>query len=125
MNFSTVTARHLCNTLHQVGDLGVTMKKATAALFLSCLTTGVAFANPELAQKKNCLACHAVDTKRVGPAYKDIATKYADNKYAVAVLSAKVIKGGAGAWGVVPMPANPQVSEAEAKTLVQWILSLK
>lgn len=101
------------------------MKKATAVLFLSCLATGSAFANPELAQKKNCLACHAVDAKRVGPAYKDVAAKYADNKDAVAVLSAKVIKGGSGAWGVVPMPANPQVSEAEAKTLVQWILSLK
>jgi len=101
------------------------MKKASAALFLSCLTTGAAFANPELAQKKNCLACHAVDAKRVGPAYKDVAAKYADNKDAVAMLSAKVIKGGSGSWGVVPMPANPQVSEAEAKTLVQWILSLK
>jgi cytochrome c len=71
------------------------------------------------------MACHAVDAKRVGPAYKDVAAKYADNKDAVAVLSAKVIKGGSGSWGVVPMPANPQVSEAEAKTLVQWILSLK
>jgi cytochrome c len=71
------------------------------------------------------MACHAVDAKRVGPAYKDVAAKYADNKDAVAVLSAKVIKGGSGSWGVVPMPANPQVSESEAKTLVQWILSLK
>lgn len=101
------------------------MKNAAAALIVYCLAMGSAWANPELAQKKNCLACHAVDAKRVGPAYKDIATKYADNKDAVAVLSAKVIKGGAGSWGVVPMPANPQVSEAEAKTLVQWILSLK
>jgi cytochrome c len=125
MSFSTVPARRLCKPSHAAGDLGVTMKKAAAALFLSCLTTGAAFANPELAQKKNCLACHAVDVKRVGPAYKDVAAKYADNKDAVAMLSAKVIKGGSGSWGVVPMPANPQVSEAEAKTLVQWILSLK
>jgi cytochrome c len=101
------------------------MKKAAAALVFCGLATGGALANPELAQKKNCLACHAVDAKRVGPAYKDVAAKYADNKDAVAVLSAKVIKGGSGSWGVVPMPANPQISEAEAKTLVQWILSLK
>ena len=101
------------------------MKKAAAALVFCGLATGSALANPDLAQKKNCMACHAVDAKRVGPAYKDVAAKYADNKDAVAVLSAKVIKGGSGSWGVVPMPANPQVSEAEAKTLVQWILSLK
>jgi cytochrome c len=86
---------------------------------------GPALANPELAQKKNCLSCHAIEAKRVGPAYKDVAVKYADSKDAVARLSAKVINGGSGAWGVVPMPANPQVSEAEARTLVQWILSLK
>lgn len=101
------------------------MKKTAAALVLFGLATGGVLANPELAQKKNCLSCHAVDAKRVGPAYKDVAAKYADNKDAVAVLSAKVIKGGSGSWGVVPMPANPQVSEAEAKTLVQWILTLK
>ena len=101
------------------------MKNAAAALIVYGLATVSAWANPELAQKKNCMACHAVDAKRVGPAYKDVAAKYADNKDAVALLSAKVIKGGAGSWGVVPMPANPQVSEAEAKTLVQWILSPK
>lgn len=101
------------------------MKKATAVWVLCCLATGGALANPDLAQKKNCLSCHAVDVKRVGPAYKDVAAKYADNKDAVAMLSAKVLKGGSGSWGVVPMPANPQVSEAEAKILVQWILSLK
>ena len=94
------------------------------ALVLTLLS-GPVLANPELAQKKNCLSCHAVEAKRVGPAYKDVAAKYADSKDAVARLSAKVIKGGSGAWGVVPMPANPQVSEAEARALVQWILSLK
>jgi cytochrome c len=101
------------------------MRNAVATLVFYGLATGSALASPELAQKKNCLSCHAIDVKRVGPAYKDVAAKYADNKDAVAVLSAKVIKGGSGSWGVVPMPANPQVSDAEAKTLVQWILSLK
>jgi len=84
-----------------------------------------AFANETLAKDKNCLACHQVATKVVGPSYKDVAAKYAGQKDAVDKLSQKVIKGGVGAWGQVPMPANPQVSEAEAKQLVTWILSLK
>ena len=84
-----------------------------------------ALANPQLASAKNCMACHAVDKKLVGPSYKDVAAKYANQKDAVDKLSAKVIKGGAGAWGPVPMPANPQVSEAEARQLVSWILSQK
>jgi cytochrome c len=84
-----------------------------------------AFANPELAQKKNCMACHAVDKKLVGPAYKDVAAKYASQKDAADKLAVKVMKGGSGVWGAIPMPANPQVSEAEAKQLVQWVLTTK
>ena len=84
-----------------------------------------AFANPDLAQKKNCMACHAVDKKLVGPAFKDVATKYAGDKEAVGKLTTKVVKGGSGVWGQIPMPANPQVSEAEAKQLVSWVLGLK
>jgi cytochrome c len=71
------------------------------------------------------MACHAVDKKVLGPSYKDVAAKYAGQKDAVAKLSVKVIKGGAGVWGPVPMPANAQVNEAEAKTLVTWILATK
>jgi len=91
------------------------------------LAAGSAFAaDPaELAQQKNCLACHAVDKKIVGPAYKEVAAKYAGQKDAVDKLTQKVMKGGSGVWGAVPMPANPQVSEAEVKQLVQWILSQK
>lgn len=89
------------------------------------LAASPAFANPDLAKAKNCMACHAVDTKLVGPAYKDVAAKYAGQKDAATKLTQKVLKGGSGSWGPVPMPANPQVSEAEAKQLVQWILSLK
>ena len=84
-----------------------------------------AWANPELAQKKNCMACHAVDQKVIGPSYKEVAAKYAGQADAVAKLVPKVMKGGSGVWGAVPMPANPQVNEAEAKQLVQWILTLK
>jgi cytochrome c len=79
----------------------------------------------QLAQQKNCLACHAIDKKVVGPAYKDVAAKYAGQKDAVAKLTQKVLKGGAGVWGPVPMPANTQVTEAQAKELVTWVLSLK
>ncbi len=103
------------------------MKRAPYALItLIALTAAAtpALADQALAQKKNCLACHAVDKKVVGPAYKDIAAKYAGQNVA-AKLTAKVMKGGAGVWGAVPMPANPQVSQAEAETLVKWVLSLK
>lgn len=78
-----------------------------------------------MAKAKNCLACHAVDKKLVGPAYKDVAAKYAGQKDAPAKLEAKVMKGGSGVWGPVPMPANPQVNADEAKQLVAWILTLK
>ena len=84
-----------------------------------------AFAQADLAKSKNCMACHAVGSKLVGPAYKDVAAKYAGQKDAEAKLVAKVIKGGAGVWGPVPMPANPQVSEAEAQSLVRWVLAQK
>jgi|SRR5450432_3085982 len=96
-----------------------------AAIVIACMLSAPAFANPELAQKKNCLACHAVGQKVIGPAYKDVAAKYAGQADAVPKLTQKVLKGGAGVWGAVPMPANPQVNEAEAKQLVQWILTLK
>jgi cytochrome c len=84
-----------------------------------------AFANQDLATKKNCMACHAVDKKVVGPAYKDVAAKYAGQKDAVDKLAEKVVKGGSGVWGAVPMPANAQVTPAEAKQLVQWIMTIK
>jgi cytochrome c len=77
-----------------------------------------------LAQSKNCVACHAADKKLVGPAYKDVAKKYAGNKTAVDKLSSVIMKGGQGNWGAVPMPANPRVTAAESKTLVRWILGV-
>ena len=95
------------------------------ALLSLTVAAGPVFANAALAQKKNCMACHSIDKKVHGPAYKEVATKYAGDKDAAATLVQKVLKGGAGVWGPVPMPANPQVSEAEAKQLVAWVLSLK
>jgi cytochrome c len=97
----------------------------SAAFVIAGMAAAPAWANEQLARSKNCLACHQIDAKVVGPAYKDVAAKYAGQPDAVARLTQKVMKGGAGVWGPVPMPANPQVSEAEAKQLVQWILSLK
>jgi len=84
-----------------------------------------AFASADMAQKKNCLACHAVDKKVIGPSYKDVAAKYAGQKDAADKLAQKILKGGSGVWGAVPMPANPQVNEAEAKTLAAWVLGAK
>ena len=103
------------------------MRKLPASLLiaLTAVAAAPAFAQADLAQKKNCMACHAVDKKLVGPAYKEVATKYAGQKDAVDKLAQKVVKGGSGAWGAVPMPANPQVTEAEAKQLVTWIMTLK
>ncbi|HEX8602366.1 MAG TPA: c-type cytochrome [Pseudoduganella sp.] len=91
----------------------------------SAFLSQAAMANADLAKAKNCMACHAVANKLVGPAYKDVAAKYAGQKDAEAKLVTKVLKGGAGVWGAIPMPANPQVSEAEAHTLVKWVLAQK
>lgn len=78
-----------------------------------------------LAQKSGCLACHSVDKKILGPAYKDVAAKYKGDKGAEARLVAKVKAGGSGVWGPMPMPANsPQVKDADIQTIVQWVLSL-
>ena len=92
---------------------------------LAAVVSAPAFANADLAQKKSCLACHATDKKLVGPSYKDVAAKYAGQKDAAAKLAEKIQKGGVGTWGQIPMPANPQVSADEAKTLAAWVLSIK
>jgi cytochrome c len=102
------------------------MKRSLMVLvMLASAVSSSAFAQADLAKSKNCMACHAVGSKLVGPAFKDVAAKYAGQKDAEAKLAAKVIKGGAGAWGPVPMPANPQVSDAEAHALVKWVLAQK
>jgi len=98
---------------------------ASLLVIVGTFAAAPAFANPELAQKKACTACHAVDKKVIGPAFKDVAAKYAGDKEAVDKLAKKVQKGGTGVWGTAVMPANPQVSDAEAKQLVTWILGLK
>jgi cytochrome c len=101
------------------------MKRALFAFVAAVTLAAPAMADQALATKNNCMACHAVDKKLVGPAFKEVAKKYAGQKDAEAVLVAKVIKGGFGVWGAIPMPANSQVKEADAKTLVAWILAQK
>jgi len=99
------------------------MKRLLATLAL-VLGTTPALAQEALAQKSGCLACHAVDKQIVGPAYRDVANKYRGDKDAESKLVDKVLKGSTGVWGTVPMPPNP-VSEADAHTLVKWVLSQK
>ena len=101
------------------------MKRALFALAALAALSGPALADQALATAKNCMACHAVDKKLVGPAYKEVAAKYAGQKDAVDKLAVKIIKGGSGVWGPVPMPANAQVSEADAKKLAAWVLTQK
>ena len=83
-----------------------------------------AVADEALAKAKNCLACHATDKKVLGPSYKEVAAKYAGQKDAADKLAAKIIKGGVGVWGQIPMPAN-QVTPDEAKQLATWVLTIK
>jgi cytochrome c len=104
------------------------MKKSL--LLIPTLLAGLAASAPaladmQLATSKNCMACHAAAVKLVGPSFKAISEKYAGQKDAVDKLSVKVMKGGSGVWGPVPMPANAQVSPDEAKKLVAWILATK
>lgn len=99
---------------------------ATSSMLVATQASAVdAAAAQSLAQKSGCLACHTIDKKVLGPAYKDVAAKYKGDKTAEAKLIAKVKAGGSGVWGPMPMPANsPQVKDADIKTIVQWILTL-
>ena len=99
------------------------MKMLIASLVAVLAMVPQVEANEALAKSKGCLGCHAVDHKVVGPAYKDVAAKYAGQDV-TNQLAEKVVKGGGGVWGGMPMPPNA-VTPEEAKTLVQWVLSLK
>ena len=99
------------------------------AVYVAMLAAGVvmagqAQADEALAKAKNCMACHAVDKKVVGPAYKDVAAKYKGDKAAVATLAAKIKSGGKGVWGEVPMPPN-NVTPEEATKLATWVMAQK
>lgn len=104
------------------------MKILVASLLVSAglvAAGGNALASDALAKKYGCLACHTVDKKVIGPAYKDVAAKYKGVAGAEAKLAAKVKNGGAGTWGQIPMPPNPAVPDSDIKALVKWVLSAK
>ena len=102
------------------------MKNIAIGLAAACLVlAGTAQANEKLLQASGCTACHSVDKKLVGPGYKDVAAKYRGNKGAEADLIKKVKAGSKGVWGDIPMPPNAHVKDADIKTLVRWVLSLK
>lgn len=101
------------------------MKRLVFAITAALAFMGTAQANEELAKKNNCTACHKVEGKLVGPAYKEVAAKYKGDKKAEAMLIDKVKKGGMGVWGPIPMPPNTAVKDEDIKTLVKWILDLK
>lgn len=102
------------------------MKRLVLVACLLAAWGSVAAADPmALAKKSGCLACHAVDKKLVGPSYQEVAAKYKGDATAEAKLIEKVKKGGSGNWGAVPMPPNSLVSDADIKTLVDWVLSQK
>ncbi len=99
------------------------MKKSV--LLLAGLFVAISVqASEDLAKAKNCMTCHALQKKIVGPSYKDIAAKRAAEKGAEAALAAKIKNGSKDEWGQVPMPANA-VTDAEAKTLAKWVLTIK
>ena len=98
------------------------MTAASAALLVM---SGAASADQALAQKNACMSCHGVDKKIVGPAFKEVAKKYAGDKTAHDKLAAKVKAGGKGVWGEVPMPPNPNLKQEDASKIIDWVLSLK
>ena len=98
--------------------------KAVALCSLALLAVG-AQASEALAKKNDCLGCHAVATKLVGPAYKDVAAKYEGQPDALAALAQSIRAGGVGKWGELPMPAQAKLSDSDAKKLAAWILKLK
>ncbi|HXE39035.1 MAG TPA: c-type cytochrome [Azonexus sp.] len=102
------------------------MKSVYVAMMAAAgiVMAGQVHADEALAKAKNCLSCHAIDKKLVGPAYKDVAAKYKGDAKAPAMLAAKIKAGGKGTWGEIPMPPN-NVTDDEAKKLAAWVLSQK
>ena len=99
------------------------MKLISALIVASAAFAAPAFANLDLPKKNACIACHGVDKKVVGPAYQDVAKKYAGQKDAAAALAKSIKAGGSGKWGPIPMPAQAALSDADANTLAAWILA--
>ena len=95
----------------------------TVLIAAGLVAASPAHANLDLAKKNNCLSCHAVDKKMVGPAFIDISKKYAGDKDAAKMLAARIKGGAKGIWGQIPMPPNANVKDADAEALAKWILA--
>lgn len=105
--------------MHLNRSLGALVASLVLAASAQAQTTGL-----DLAKSKACMACHQVESKRVGPPLKSVAERYAGKTESVDYLANKIRHGGRGAWGAVPMPAQSQVSADEAHQLAEWILTL-
>lgn len=101
------------------------MKRTLLILALSAVVTMPAMATEAMARANNCMACHAIDRKMVGPSFRDISARYATDAGAAARMVTKIQRGGSGAWGPIPMPANPRISDADARVLAAWSLSFR
>src|SRR5262245_16845615 len=101
----------------------IDLRQLIAGSFAALLTSSAAFASAELARSKNCVACHSAERKMIGPSYTAIAERYRKDESAIKRLSEKIVKGGSGNWGELPMPPQPGVSPEEAEALAKWILS--
>jgi cytochrome c len=102
-----------------------TINRLFSVAFIGAIAVLPVQANEKLATDNGCMACHKIDTKAVGPSFKDIAAKYKGDATAEAAVIEKVKKGGSGAWGALPMPPNsPRVSDADIETMVKWILAM-
>ncbi|MEN8176793.1 MAG: c-type cytochrome [Pseudomonadota bacterium] len=100
------------------------LRYAVAAAVGVMLSTQPASADEALAQAKGCMACHSVDNKLVGPAFKDVAAKYKGTDGAAGTLAGKIKSGSSGTWGEVPMPPQSALSDDETAALAAWVLSL-
>lgn len=95
---------------------------ASLVIAVGVLAASPALASLDLARKSNCMSCHMVDKRVVGPSFQEVAKKYAGNEDARKLLAEKVKRGGKGVWGEIPMPPNGQVKDADIETLVKWVL---
>lgn len=118
-----LSAMFFAFSLHKAHTMKLTLAVIATLTALAAATPAVA--DEALAKAKNCMTCHSVDKKLVGPAFKDIGKKNAGDGAAADKLASKIMKGSSGVWGAVPMPANATVSDADAKKLAGWILTLK
>lgn len=119
-----LAAIYSCNNSTET-KAGDATKSADTATKISAAPTDENEKGVELIAQSDCLTCHKVDEKTVGPAYREVANKYENNDATVTLLAEKVIKGGKGNWGEIPMTPHPNLSEADAKVMVKYVLSLR